>query len=1384
MKNKPDYFDAVWKQSHERWNTLERDPELAGPWRQLFNQIQSPRHVISELLQNADDVKATQALIYIKDDYFIFQHNGEDFQKEDFESLCRFGYSNKRKLHTIGFRGIGFKSTFSLGEKVEVYTPTLQVAFHKKRFTEPIWLADEEYSDSLTTIRVRLNNQKVAESIQEMILSWAQNPISLLFFQNIQTLSLSGTIVHKKTIRNGPVKNSRWISLTSGETSRKILLIQSAPLEVTDEIQQEVREERNDPSFYVPPLQISLIMGLERQQLYEVLPTNVELDLPFSINAPFIQDPARTGIKDPLNSPLNEWLLQNAGELAATCFLNWLRNDKLNIKERARAYELLPHPEIKRTNTISGECNKRVVAAFKDALTVQDVLLTTSGSLSNQQECLGLDAELLNVWQTNVLISKFGNSHRFILAQEVSPQARTKLQQWNLLIKVSSEQIIKSLTEHPPLPNPGLEGIKHLWNYLDVIFNNMAYYKKVNYQKGLMIVPARGRKKLFPPSQVMIPSNKDKQLTKEEFSFLQRHLILINNELYSYIQGLLKKPRNQHEPLDLHVINLFNELGLETTASVENLIQEAANNIFSLPDPNQDGLVIARIIARLNLQVPPGFEYLCVDGNWRSVEQNVLCSDEPQLEDLLPHSFQQHIISDQYEQGLSGVTLSNRLEWKHSNKSQLHKFVVPCQTYKHIYSITGLNNFYRQRGSQFPEQLPLTRSDFLIHDWDFGAELWQHWENLAEQEPQVWTDILRQIAKDWGNGWDKYTRVEVYQRGNTYNHSVNSRNVLPAWVNKLREKPCVPGINSKFHFPAELYVRNERTLALEKIVPFVHPDFDQPDFLPLLRLLGVQEKPSDAEKIVQRLRALSNSSRPPLREILKIYDVLERILPYLPNSQQEFVQKAFTEEKLIFSEEKQWYSSGEIYQENPSQIPGLPVIHPEAVTFSLWKRLQVAKAPTAEDALKWLKSLNSGSAISDEIAKRVSTILRRYPEDVLFTCRHWLNLVQEWCPIEEMQWITEDHNQGLNLFEWVRRKTADFSMLSNPAQFLEQTGFTRLASVLRYKIQNHRIKCDTAQPGWIPSLAKNLLRIQSLKQNAEFSSDGSLDFDNIRQQAERLLQTRLVRVQPLEATPYIDGQQAGYPFEAKGLWNEFELFVLDSPEKLHREIVSAVTAPFKDAAIQKAIADCVDRDESWIQDYFSTYFELAETSEEESLLIDQTEAENNQLAYPEEDVFYPMPIELNEEWFESEAEGDFRINNEASLQRGRRVFTKPADKFYLFIRQEGFHWNDQKTYFNSEVGHKIYKEQAIFPFVQYDSEGYIVSRFRLVEGDLEKGIEIPAEVIDMMQSYSDECLLIIRDDHQFLQYNWTQLSSLLKEGQLVLFPAIYRLKKKGDDLLD
>src|ERR1700739_3954048 len=89
----PEYFSRIKDGASLRWDQLEADPELAGPWHQLFKQVQSPRHILSELLQNADDAGATEASVSVTADKFVFEHNGEDFAESHFASICRFGYS-------------------------------------------------------------------------------------------------------------------------------------------------------------------------------------------------------------------------------------------------------------------------------------------------------------------------------------------------------------------------------------------------------------------------------------------------------------------------------------------------------------------------------------------------------------------------------------------------------------------------------------------------------------------------------------------------------------------------------------------------------------------------------------------------------------------------------------------------------------------------------------------------------------------------------------------------------------------------------------------------------------------------------------------------------------------------------------------------------------------------------------------------------------------------------------------------------------------------------------------------------------------------------------------------------------------------------------------
>ena len=259
--NPPGYFNRVAARTGELWVQL-KDPVLAGPWKQLFSQVQSPRHVLSELLQNADDAGAKSANVRVVNNEFVFEHDGEDFNEEQFQSLCRFGYSNKRNLHTIGFRGVGFKSTFSLGDRVRIQTPSLDIYYDRDRFTLPVW-SNNATGTARTRISVRFADKLRERQLRMNFEEWITSPVSLLFFRNLQELTVESHTVRKEIVARGPIVGSQRIRLT-GASTEELLLIRSDEEAFPEEVVNEIRQERNADDLHLPPLLGRIGFGVAR----------------------------------------------------------------------------------------------------------------------------------------------------------------------------------------------------------------------------------------------------------------------------------------------------------------------------------------------------------------------------------------------------------------------------------------------------------------------------------------------------------------------------------------------------------------------------------------------------------------------------------------------------------------------------------------------------------------------------------------------------------------------------------------------------------------------------------------------------------------------------------------------------------------------------------------------------------------------------------------------------------------------------------------------------------------------------------------------------------------------------------------------------------------
>jgi hypothetical protein len=426
----PDFFFEVQARSRSQWRKLEADSSLAAPWWQLFRQVQSPANVVSELLQNAEDAGASEAHVLIRDGIFIFEHNGRDFTADDFSSLCSFGQSNKRFLHSIGFRGIGFKSVFSIGDEVHVHTPSLSFAFQARRFTLPVWLG-KEFTEGSTRIEIPIRDEHVLKRLQENLNYWKKHPFALFFLDHISKLVIDGFEIQKKIVGRGPVNDSYQVVMKARRTY-SVLIFNSRDEEFPPEALEEIRRERSVFDLEMPPCRVQIILGLPSNQLvYVVLPTNVKVDLPFSCNAPFIQDPGRFVIKDPSISPTNRWLLDRIGRLARESLESWLRNRKLSIQDRSSAYRLLPGKPSRTASTLGTTVTEAICKHFESALQNSAVLLTARGTLVTQEKCIAPPRVAYEVWPIKELGTVFGDAYQEgILSDHVSDEHRKRLKSW------------------------------------------------------------------------------------------------------------------------------------------------------------------------------------------------------------------------------------------------------------------------------------------------------------------------------------------------------------------------------------------------------------------------------------------------------------------------------------------------------------------------------------------------------------------------------------------------------------------------------------------------------------------------------------------------------------------------------------------------------------------------------------------------------------------------------------------------------------------------------------------------------------------------------------------------------------------------------------------
>jgi hypothetical protein len=1390
VSGKPAYFEPIRLKAARRWEQLESDPELAGPWHQLFKQVQSPRHVLSELLQNADDAGATEATVRIADNTFEFAHNGEDFIEEHFASLCRFGYSNKRALHTIGFRGIGFKSTFSLGDRVELYSPTLAVSFLRARFTEPVWSSQRPRNDGRTHVRVAIGDLHRQREVEKNLDDWVTSPVSLLFFKHIRRLQVGDRAVHWSSVGTGPVAGSEWMAL-DGQKGQQFLVVRSAEEAFPPEALTEIKHERmvgNDIEASFPPCKVEIVLGV-KGRLYVVLPTGVDTELPFACNAPLMQDPARLKIKDPETSPTNRWLLERAGKLAASTMIAWLDESGLPVSDRARAYGLLPDVDREATS-LEGICGTAVEEAFAAAIEGRAFLLTHDGKLTGAKRSVAFPKAIFDVWPAEQAAAMLDDERRPALSDFIAAEDGRKLARWGLIDEVNRQSILTTLqTKHLPKPDSWRK-LLNLWDY---VAPEITAYRHYVTAKEVRIIPVQGKGVLYSAKEVVRLSEKKLLQSEDDWEFLSRHLLVLNRNWLRFVADQRRAAENEENIRDAvgSAYAVLEKLGLDETSDLDTVIDLVAAEFFSRESVQLgDAVRLTQIAAKLGATVGECFRFITRDMHLRSPDA-VLIDDNGELEYLLPEDLRDaQLLHAKYTSTFSSCSQDEWQRWVAGARARLLAFIPLSKQRHHIYSRKQLEKEARRRGLRSELSFVYVTDQFVVEDWDFDKVYWDYWSTLAVGDEHIWADIVDRVLSQRDAYWMPARAARLLQVATTGStKSITYETLRPSWLLRLSELPCLPDTRGFRRKPSDLLRRTPETESLLDVEFFVDARLDGESTRAVLDLLGVRSTPTGPARILDCIRALARAQNPPFHEVEKWFRRLDQMAT---SSTADFqaIRHAFQSEALVLTQEGTWAKAAAVFlAADEESAPGAAIVRATVQDLTLWRKIGIAERPTPELAIGWLQGLPAGQVPSQEELRRLRALLVRYPVRIWQECGHWLNLRGEWSPVESLSYVLTMQSlvPWRDLHEWVKQKTADLQRL--PGEVTSSPPFNALRPLAEHV--EDRFNRDllfvgpTEKHAWLAALGMELRRVE-LETESET--------ERIRALADALANTSWRSAPRLEVIPYIDGTPAGTPRRADVIWIEHILYVDGSSKaKLARRVPEEISKTFGRADIKAALDYGFERSPEDVSAYVEENFKLIpkealqpteydglggpQTSDKSDAtqqsdgasVIAQVRSENGAVSFAEA-----------EESEEEQAADDQAVRGGAyeAAERSRPSFKSPRPSIMeRFARLHGFRKDGDARFYHEDGSWISRTHEEPFPWERRSDSGELVRSYRPDNHCLEHGpLHIESDAWGLIEQFPDAYALILADSKgDPVEVTGTRLRAMRSLGHITLYPATYRI---------
>jgi len=219
------YFEALTAKRIKSAEALD-DFALRGVKESVVEKYSDQAHFVYELLQNADDAKATSTRFILLKDKLVFAHNGtrrfftsnpetetqdhENGTLGDINAITAVGGSNKKDEATIGKFGIGFKAVFQYTATPVIYDP--DIFFKIERLIVPTLIADDftgrKKDETFFVFPFNHGKRSAEDSYADISDKLRSLDYPLLFLANLKDISfeISNVMgIYEKTVEKSQV---------------------------------------------------------------------------------------------------------------------------------------------------------------------------------------------------------------------------------------------------------------------------------------------------------------------------------------------------------------------------------------------------------------------------------------------------------------------------------------------------------------------------------------------------------------------------------------------------------------------------------------------------------------------------------------------------------------------------------------------------------------------------------------------------------------------------------------------------------------------------------------------------------------------------------------------------------------------------------------------------------------------------------------------------------------------------------------------------------------------------------------------------------------------------------------------------------------------------